>query len=245
MRAMLDRMLTSQVFAKSRRMSRLLRFVVEEAIAGTAWNLNEYVIGLEVFDRNAAAYNPGDDPIVRVQIGRLRKKLQEYYVTGGDESDIRFDIPLGSYVPIFRRVSVDVDQPQNAKILVLSIKGIAINELGAHFAKGLREELLHQLFHTLGSIMVLPASGDGIPMDHSNLTEVLSAKAVDYVLEGSARFEAVRVRVSLRLITALGSSLVWSGQFDREVTSAINAQEALAKEICSELEKHITDSNNE
>ncbi len=65
--------------ANAERLSSLLRFVVEETLNGRASQLKEARIGLEVFGRKADSYDPAIDPIVRVQMGRLRSKLRAYY----------------------------------------------------------------------------------------------------------------------------------------------------------------------
>src|SRR4051812_48017839 len=74
-----EEILESNAFTKAHRMRRLFRFLVEQAVAGENRNTNEHTIGIEVFDREASAYMPGEDPIVRVQIGRLRQRLNAYY----------------------------------------------------------------------------------------------------------------------------------------------------------------------
>lgn len=101
-RAQLERVLASEMFASSGRLSRLLRFTVEQALAGQGERLKEYVLGIEVFDR-AEEYDPRIDSIVRVEARRLRTKLDEYYTGpgGGDPIVIRFR--KGSYVPSFER----------------------------------------------------------------------------------------------------------------------------------------------
>ena len=78
----LDRMLASAIFANAGRMSRFLKFVVEKTLAGEAERLKEYVIGVEVFDRDVD-YDPRVDAIVRVEAARLRAKLAEYYAGEG------------------------------------------------------------------------------------------------------------------------------------------------------------------
>jgi hypothetical protein len=75
-RCQLDRLLASSVFANAGRMSRFLKFVVEQTLAGEGERLKEYVIGVEVFDRDAS-YDPRLDSIVRVEAARLRSKLAE------------------------------------------------------------------------------------------------------------------------------------------------------------------------
>ena len=101
-RAELDRVLASTGFQNASRSSRLLRHVTERTLAGDADQLKEYTVGVEVFDRDAS-YDPRLDSIVRVEAGRLRSRLDEYYATGGATSTIRIEIPRGGYVPQFIR----------------------------------------------------------------------------------------------------------------------------------------------
>ena len=76
--AQLRKILASEQFANSDRMSRFLRFTVERAIQGKGDHLKEYLLGVEVFDRKES-YDPRIDPIVRVEARRLRSKLKKYY----------------------------------------------------------------------------------------------------------------------------------------------------------------------
>lgn len=238
--AVLERMLASQTFAKSQRMSRLLRFIVEQAVSGNTMQLKEYAIGLEVFDRNAATYNPGEDPIVRVQIGRLREKLQQYYQSGCDKSGIRFEIPLGTYIPTIRRVVAShAACSQNGKIMILSIKGLTVDTVCAEFAQGLREELLHHLFIGIGGIVMPPSQGEHPPQNLTTMSEVLAAQGVGYLLEGSVRMHADQVRVTLRLIEASSGNLAWSAQFDRRIDSSLQTQSELAQDICQALKMNL------
>lgn len=81
-------------------MIRFLRFVVEAALAGRQEQLKEYLVGVEVFDRNHD-YDPHLDPIVRVDARRLRAKLKEYYENGGQRDALVISLPKGSYAPLF------------------------------------------------------------------------------------------------------------------------------------------------
>jgi Tol biopolymer transport system component len=103
-RVHLAKILASPRFANSERLTRFLRFSVEEALAGRAENLKEYTLALEVFDKTAS-HDPGADPIVRVEARRLRARLKEYYETEGLGDPIRIDIPKGAYIPTFQRVA--------------------------------------------------------------------------------------------------------------------------------------------
>lgn len=101
-RAALDRVLGAGGFANADRLSRLLRYLVEETLSGRAERLKEYVVGVEVFDR-PDGYDPRTDSIVRVEARRLRAKLEEYYRGSGAADDVLIEIPRGGYTPVFRR----------------------------------------------------------------------------------------------------------------------------------------------
>ena len=98
-RKQLDRILSDPTFSSATRRSRLLRFLVEQALEDGGESLKESVIASEVFDR-APDYDPQVDSVVRVEVGRLRSRLAEYYgkASGAEE---RIEIPRGGYKPIF------------------------------------------------------------------------------------------------------------------------------------------------
>lgn len=100
--AELERVLASPTFAQSERLSRFLRFAVEETLHGRGEQLKEYFLGLEVFDREES-YDPRTDPIVRVEAGRLRSKLAKYYEAEGRGDPLVIALPKGSYMPVFER----------------------------------------------------------------------------------------------------------------------------------------------
>jgi TolB-like protein len=99
-RAQLDRVLASAQFANAPSMRRMLRFVVEHALAGSADRLKEYTLGVEVFGRGGD-FDPRQDTIVRVQARRLRERLVDYYDMAGSADALRIGLPTGHYVPTF------------------------------------------------------------------------------------------------------------------------------------------------
>ena len=100
----LNRILASKGFANAGRLSRLLRYVVERTLAGEADQLKEYAVGVEVFDRDDK-YDPRLDSIVRVEAGRLRRRLDEYYNGEGAADEVRIVLPRGGYSAQFERRS--------------------------------------------------------------------------------------------------------------------------------------------
>ena len=98
--AQLGRVLSSPDFAKSHRLKKFLRFIVEETLAGRAGRLKEYSIALEVFDRDES-FDPQTNSIVRVEASRLRAKLKQYNVIVGSKDPIHIVLVAGRYVPSF------------------------------------------------------------------------------------------------------------------------------------------------
>ncbi len=97
-REQLDRIFKSGPFNQSLRRQRFLDYLVTETLAGRAERLKGYTIAVAVFDR-PETFDPLVDPVVRIEAGRLRDKLREYYGAGGHHDRIRIDLPKGSYTP--------------------------------------------------------------------------------------------------------------------------------------------------
>src|SRR5882672_2969342 len=98
----LERILKSAPLVSSPSLSRFLRYIVEETLAGRSGNIREYTLGVHVFDRGED-FNPRLDPIVRVQARNLRTRVAKYYETQGGDDPIFIELPKGTYVPIFHQ----------------------------------------------------------------------------------------------------------------------------------------------
>jgi Tol biopolymer transport system component len=99
-RVELERVLASAPFANSHRSQRFLRFVVEASLNNVEESLKEFAIAVDVFGRNTS-YDPSIDATVRVEAGRLRTRLREYYAEAGRNDPIVIDIPKGGYRATF------------------------------------------------------------------------------------------------------------------------------------------------
>ncbi len=104
-RNVLDGILKSAPFRQSERRQKFLRYIAGEAMAGRGDRLKAYTIAVEVFER-PETFDPVTDPIVRVEAGRLRDKLREYYEGEGKNAAVRIELPKGAYAPQFEFASV-------------------------------------------------------------------------------------------------------------------------------------------
>ena len=98
--AEMGKILSSRVFHGTKLLGRLLRFIVDQSIAGNAGSLKESVLGVDVFGRGPG-FDPRMDPIVRVDARRLRSRLAEYYSTEGASDPVIIELPKGHYAPVF------------------------------------------------------------------------------------------------------------------------------------------------
>jgi len=96
----LERILASQHFSESKRYPSFLRFVTNRTLEAPSEPLKERTLGAELFGRDPD-YDTAADPIVRVTAAEIRKRIELYYHEPGHETELRFSLPSGSYLPQF------------------------------------------------------------------------------------------------------------------------------------------------
>ncbi len=79
-----QRIIASNTFKSAPTLQQLFQFLATRALDGHPDEIKEYTIGVEALGRKQD-FDPKIDPIVRVQIYRLRHKLKEYYEMEGAE----------------------------------------------------------------------------------------------------------------------------------------------------------------
>lgn len=91
-----ERVLQSKTFRNAPSSRRLLKYLSDHAAAGDAAQLKEYTIGVDAFSK-PPEYDPRVDSTVRIQIGRLRQKLSEYYRDEDKDTPVVLDLPKGGF----------------------------------------------------------------------------------------------------------------------------------------------------
>jgi len=94
--AEVERILESNTFRNSEALRRLLKFLTEKMLSGEADHLKEYSVGIDALGK-PSTYDPRHDSTVRIQVGRLRLKLAEYYRTEGKDDRWIVDLPKGRF----------------------------------------------------------------------------------------------------------------------------------------------------
>ena len=240
-RAALDRLLGSADFAQSERMQAFLRFVVEETLAGRAEQLKEYTIATEVFGRDES-FDPRTSTVVRVEAGRLRRRIERYYLTDGRSDAVRIDLPKGAYVPLFRRLAGTAEAepaaaprengaasagspdpaaqlPTGPAIAVLPFENLSDDPGQAFFADGITEEINNDLTRFPALRVISRHSTRKYKGNPVDVRDVGRDLGVRYVLEGSVRKAGETIRVTGKLTDAADGTQLFSETYDRDLSA--------------------------
>lgn len=144
--AELDRICESPAFRHSLRHQQFLRHLLECKGAGRFAALREIALGIDFFRRPASTYDPKSDPVVRVEAGRLRQRLDRYYHGAGAAAPFEILLDKGSYVPVFRvRAAAAVAIGAQPSVAVLPLPPATSATADLRFAAGLADEIAQTL----------------------------------------------------------------------------------------------------
>jgi TolB-like protein len=257
-REQLERILVSSDFASADRARRLLRFLVEETLAGRTGRLKEYTLAVEVFDRDAT-FDSSTNPAVRVEASRLRRRLEHYYLTQGREDPLLIELPRGTYVPVFlpqcdvlhlrdqltqveehgetgeASASPPIRLPNGPSIAVMPFEnlGDAADRL---LCDGITVEILTALarfreFQILGRHTIFRHRGNRDPVA---IHRELGAR---YILEGSVQRSGERLRVNVELASGANGTILWTERYECDATAGpiFDVQDEIASHAVATL----------
>jgi TolB-like protein len=238
----LERILESDPFRRSTRLSRFLRFTVEQTLLGFGENLKEYRIATEVYERKAD-FDPAQDTIVRSEARRLRTKLKEYYENDGKFDDVAICFRPGSYTPLSQwRMAPARPTPAPAhtsrrsrssegevEVLVKPFLSHAGDDSASEVAFGISDEILHSLPRIAGIRVVRHTIVEG----HRSVT---GSACPQITIDGTVRTVNGQLRVTARL-SAEDGLVLWSERFDATTESvhAMNLPDVVAASIVSRI----------
>ena len=241
-RAQLDRILASEPFARSARISRFLKFAVEQTLKGNANSLKEYTLGVEVFDKSPS-FDPRTDTIVRVEVRRLRTALFAYYASTGQNDPILIELPKGAYVARFAPRSLPssptVASPARLErgptLAVLPFVDMSEKQDQEYFCDGLTEQLIHAFTGVDGLRVVARTSSfqfKGKAEDVRRIGELLN---VGVVMEGSIQRAGDSLRITAQLIDTTDGFHILSEVYDCQYTDIFRIQDEIASAVLERM----------
>jgi TolB-like protein/Flp pilus assembly protein TadD len=235
-RGQLEKILAHRLFVRSERMARFLGFTVEQSLQGKGADLKEYLIGIEVFDRNEN-YDPRIDPIVRVEARRLRGKLQAYYEGDGQNDPVLIEFASGTYAPRirYRNEIPEIIPPALRSVAVLPFTNLSRRAEDDYFSDGLTEELIHTLTKFSGMRVMAWNSAVRMRGTEQDLPALRRQLQVSHIMTGSVRISEAGLRVRAQLIDTETGAYLWSETFDRPMQEVFAIQEEIARAIVRTL----------
>lgn len=104
----LDRIFASRFFKSALRSRQFLEYIVRCKLEGHEEQLKERTIGIAVFHKDPG-YATGEDAVVRVQAGEVRRRLEQFYLTEHDLQAVRIELEVGTYLPNIHWLSNDAE----------------------------------------------------------------------------------------------------------------------------------------
>lgn len=239
-RAQLARILSSSGFISSRRLCRFLRFIVERTLEEDAERLKEYVVAIEVFDRNDD-YDPSIDSIVRVEARRLRTRLKAYYDGPGRDDPVLIALNPGSYVPLFRLAASEAtplaEPPPVASayttIAVLPFVNMSPEPDQEFFCDGITEEIINALASLDDVAVVSRTSAFQFKNQAADIREIGEKLGAQLIVEGSVRKAGSQLRITAQAIDATKGYHLWSETYRRELQDVFAIQEEISNSIAA------------
>ncbi|MBX9602948.1 MAG: tetratricopeptide repeat protein [Bryobacteraceae bacterium] len=244
-RAQLARILASDGFISSQRLCRFLRFIVERTLENDLDRLKEFVVAMEVFDRDDK-YDPSIDSIVRVEARRLRTKLKSYYEGVGSSDPVLIGLRPGNYVPLFRSLTPAVKPiPSVAAVLpprddyttvaVLPFVNMSPEPEQDYFCDGITEEIINALAAIESLAVVSRTSAFQFKGQAIDLRDVGRRLGVQVIVEGSVRKAGNQLRITAQAIDTGKGYHLWSETYRRELHDIFAIQEEISLAIAQTL----------
>src|ERR1700693_4871519 len=188
-RAALEKILASPGFANADRISRFLRYTVEETLNGQTDKLKESLLGIDVFGRKPS-YDPRVDAVVRTKAVKLRARLREYYESEGREDQIVIDLPKGGYIPAFRRrekpaieaaapLIAEPHRPHECKPALATVLVVAFLATSVYLISKARTRSAGASSPQLASIAVLPFADLSPDRDQEDFCDGMTEEIID------------------------------------------------------------------
>ena len=246
-RAQVQRMTASDVFASSPQLAAFLMFVVEAVLRGQAERLKGYTIGVEVLRRDAN-FDPQIDPIVRVEATRLRRAIGRYYAGPGGNDSVQIDLPRGGYVP---RISwraeaepppVEPDRivlgPGNGlptlRVAPFVVHGTPDTRVIAADTLGPKISEAFALFETVNVTMAAPPNARSGPLSVAAATA--PAARSDYRFDGAVEYRGNEtVDLRFKLVDESDATVIWSRAFEKLSGDDGTIERHMLLELCSAI----------
>lgn len=215
-------------FCASERLLSLLSYIVHKTLNDEQKDLNQRQIAEDVFNKSAS-FDPERDSIVRVEMGKLRKALHQYYLEFGVNDSICIKIPNRTYIPSFIEQNnfSNLIKNEEPKILILPIETLEQNFNERRISRYLSDELVLAFSNTKGVRVTAPSYWD----DVVNQREMGDSP---FVLEGVYYSNGENSILNIRIQDTLQNEVTWANSYRMNDDDLLTTLSALALRIVSD-----------
>jgi TolB-like protein len=129
--------------------------------------------------------------------------------------------------------------PAQPSIAVLPFQNMSGDAEQEYFADGMVEELITALSRFRSLFVIARNSSFAYKGRSVDIKQVGRELGVRYVLEGSVRRSADRVRITAQLIDALSGAHLWADRFDGAAEDVLDLQDRVAARVVGEIEPRL------
>ena len=237
----LEWMLSSQHFRITPQQTALLRYVVNQTLAGKSNRIKGYTVATEVFGRRSD-FDQNIDPIVSIQAARLRRAMADYFDGAGKHDPLRIEIPKGTYVPKFSLQAGPSDNsaarrqdilPKQSSawpsVLVQPFQNLSGTPELNFWGVGLATEIAHELNRYPDIRVLTPGVIDSNPQADTG--------GVRFQIDGKVRSGSSAIKITIQLTDNATGRLIWSESHRsaNETAGIIAVQEKIARQVAVKI----------
>ncbi len=232
--------LASPFFNSARQMKNFLHYVVIQAVEGKGERLKQYTIAVEGLNV-PEDFNPDNNPLVRIICGRVRDRLNKYYLQESADNKIIISIPKGGYLPEFKKAIKSSDKhvsfnSSGPKLALVSFSDKTLtgetNRLLYRVGDNLAKKLSRFTFFRL--VVAIPFVDKS--ESKSGIAKIKAQYNPDYSL-GLFLQETTNNQLTLlyRLIEIQSKEVLWSESYEIEASLSAQELEEISGKISSEI----------
>ena len=120
-------------------------------------------------------------------------------------------------------------------VAVLPFDNLSTTEENAIFAAGVHEDILNHLSRNAELMVTSRKSTLGYADKDVPIAQIAGELGVNYIMEGSVRRAAGRVKITIQLIEAASDKHLWSETYDRELNDIFAVQDEVAEQVAEKL----------
>jgi adenylate cyclase len=149
-------------------------------------------------------------------------------------------VAMWSFAPRVSEVRTVLALPDKPSIAVLPLANLSDDPQQEYFSDGMTEDLITALSKISGLFVIARTSVFTYKGKPVKVQQVSQDLGVRYVLEGSVRKAAERVRITAQLIDATTGAHLWAERYDRVLEDVFTVQDEITRNIVTALEVQLT-----